>query len=317
MTPERTEVTWDPARVREITERIRLVPDRYRLFQLTLEQVSEHYAVPGPLLEELLDLGMPHRGHGRDRRFNTLDLENIGNALGLYIPSWRSMRFLAVTFGGIKNPGRPLYKIRSASSCPEPRHDGDCDIRPSPVLTAIGNADHVECDAGGVTVQVHLGGRPGDPVGKFIAPLTELACGLTFHYLPEELRNDLGFAMATGLADCHLSSRLLASNARLVDHPVRMVAGIIMSVPFLITHEWIQLEINGHWISLDPFFLNSLARWQIIDSEIWPPDLPVDDVYWRFPGAASFGEICLVTDHGRNSQGPARILNWRDVFVLG
>lgn len=310
------EATGPPATVEDIVERLLQVPDRYRDFYLTLEHVTEHYEIQGPLLEQLLDLGMPHRGAGANRMFNGVDLENIGNALGLPTLGWRTMRMLAITFGGIKNPDQAVFRVRSASKCPHPKHESGCDVRPSTLLAAAGGYG-IECDPSGVTAQVHLAVYNGPAIGHLIAPLVQLAGDLTFHYLPAELASDIGFAAETGLADCRLASHLLAANSAIIDLPVRIARGLIMGVPFLLAHEWVEVKVGRKWVSIDPFFLDALARWRIIDSQSWPSDKPVGEVYWPFHETDSVSDISLVTDHGRNSQGSARILNWRDVFVHG
>lgn len=300
--------------VKTIIDRVLQVPTRYRGFRISLDQARQLYAIQDDLLAELLDLGLPHRGSGPGQMFNGVDLENIGNALGLRFPGWRMLRMLAITFGGLRDPAGITYRIRAVNKCPTPKHDGSCDIAPSPMLGNSG-AQILECDASGVTADVRLP-DVRQSIAATVEPLIRLAGGLTFHNLPNELSRDIGFAMNTGLADCRLSTAVLVANGDRIDRPLRAASGMIMSVPFIMRHTWVEINVAGDWLSIDPFFLIALARWRIIDPLVWPADTPIGHIYWPLAGDSS-GDHFLTVDHGVRSQAIARILNWRDIFVLG
>jgi hypothetical protein len=311
----RGESAIDQEAVKSVVERILLVPGKYRNFNISVQMAGELYCVSGDLLDQLLDLGLPHVGSGKDRRFNAADLENVGNALGLHFPGWRALRLLAITFGGMRSPGAEIsYQVRASSKCPDPQHDGPCAVAPSPSLLSSG-AQVLDCDSSGVTAQVNLPAF-SQPLGTAIEPLVEIAKALTFHLIPNELMADVGFAAETGLADCRLSTAVLFANRGLIDLPVRTARGMIMSVPFMMRHTWPEIYVDARWKSIDPFFLNMLARWLIIDARICPPDTPTENVYWGI-SAESFDGIFLTTDHGARSHASARILNWREVFANG
>jgi hypothetical protein len=299
--------------VREIIDRILRVPTKYREFSTSLDQARMLYSIQGNLLDMLLDLGLPNSGSSADRKFSGLDLENIGNALGLHYPGWRQLCMLAITFGQLRSPTPIGYQVRAVSKCPEPAHDGSCDVAPSRAVVDSG-ARVLECDSTGVTAEIHLP-RIRQSLNSAIDPLVEIAAGLEFHFVPAELRTDVGFAMETGLADCGLGTAVLLANGALTNHPLRRASGLIMSVPFMMKHSWLEIGVAGGWISIDPFFLISLARWRIIDSEAWPPGSPTGHVYWTLP-EKSLGDVSLTTDHAVRSQVNARILNWRDIFSI-
>jgi hypothetical protein len=302
-----------PTAMADIIDRILRIPAKYRDYTIAAAHLQAQYAVDDVLRDQLLDLGLPHRGSGADRMFNGGDLENIGNALGLHSPGWRSLRMLAIMFGGLRDPAGTVYRVRSVSRCPAPRQAGPCAPGPSPLLLSAAPGE-INCDATGVTAHLRL--APSDQrAGPVLDPLVQLAAGLTFHYLPDELTEDVGFAAETGLADCRLGACVLMAHADSVGQRLRAVSGLIMSVPFIMHHMWLEVEAGDGWLPIDPFFLSALAAWRILSPREWPPDRSTGQIYWPIRGAASPSDIHLVIDHGMRSQANVRLLNWRDIFT--
>ncbi|MDY0812027.1 hypothetical protein [Kitasatospora purpeofusca] len=82
----------------QVVERTRWIPDRYRDFEVPSDMVLTVYQVPRPLLDELLELGFPHRHRDGERWFDVFDLENLTDALEFNAPTWLLMRALGHTY---------------------------------------------------------------------------------------------------------------------------------------------------------------------------------------------------------------------------
>jgi hypothetical protein len=62
---------------------------------------------------------------------------------------------------------------------------------------------------------------------------------------------------------------------------VRPSAGFLVAEPFLADHTWFDVKVDGRWIPADPFFLNTLHHWGVLDSDEWPLHVAPRNVLWR------------------------------------
>lgn len=296
----------------QVVERARRIPDRYREFDVPSDTVLKVYRVPRPLLDELLDLGHPHRGRGGEQRFDVFDLENLTNALEINAPNWVLMRALGHTYD--RDIGRidDAYRLQVTARCPEPGHAGDCDVAPGRLLVpAPEEADDLSCEPPSTVVR-----RVTLPAEEYyfedsVLPLFEPAAQLTFYLIPTDLSTDLGFAAETGLADCRLANRLLLDRARRLVVEARIASGLIMAAPLPLRHMWIEVRVGDRWIAADPFFIRTLTRWRIISPQEWPLRRSPQRIYWPIAGSPLPEDMSLLTHRGAEVRGSARIANWR------
>ncbi|MFI7020103.1 hypothetical protein [Streptomyces sp. NPDC050164] len=270
-------------RVHDVLEHIRMVPDQYREFTVSAPDLLRLYRIGPPLLDQLLDGGLPHDGSGNDRRFDPLDAENIG--LGLSIgPRWRIMRGWSESLVRHDHLGtRSGYRVNLTAACPAPGHHGPCDFALDPALTADLAPDELcRVEPGSYAWTL----APARDPFYFPAQFNELinaATKLRFHLLPQELTSDLEFLRTTGLADCKLATAYLVQRSRELGINSRPRGGLFVSVPFPVWHGWVELHTDSGWYPADPFLLGALTRWGITDAAQWPPKrsthglvLPVD-----------------------------------------
>jgi hypothetical protein len=265
--------------IRQTIAAVRTVPDRLRRFEVSGQDIARLYAVPAPLLARLLDHGLPHTGGGDGRRFDRLDVENIGLGMHLRTPRRMAMRWwrhemAAEQTGGVRLCGLTVSDdTRSATG----RDDLVLDRR---VVGAACPGSVTREPDGAFRLQVHLDNR-AFTFGPDFDPLFDQGAGIRFHLLPEPLQEDIGFAREHRLADCKLATRFLVHQGRAMGVPVRGSEGLFVAGPYAIWHAWIELGVAGEWIPADPFFLRVLAGWGFVDPAVWTPSRSPRFVLWR------------------------------------
>ena len=269
-----------PERIRDVVERLRRVPDTARMFSESAAEARRLHRVDQNLQTQLLDLGIPHRGTAREPRFDSLDLANVGLGLGLRCPRWLAMRWWSKSLTQVVPDQRLEYRIELSASCPAPGHDGACRFEIHPRLrAAMQPGTCQETKPGSFAFEVQLdSGRE-----HFGGPFTELIDQirpLQFHLLPYPLNTDLGFLRHSGLADCRLATNHIHRLGRSLGLPVRPTAGYFVAPPYATVHVWLEFQVDGHWRSADPFLLNALNRWGIVNPEQWPPHRSPQGLLW-------------------------------------
>jgi hypothetical protein len=290
-------VPYTQEQVAQVVGRIKLVPDRDRVFTESLTDVRRTHRIGPDLLTELLDLGLPHRGHGDDRRFDALDLGNVGVALALPCPRRLAMRWWSKALSRTVPGVRSVYSLELSADCPRPGHDGPCRFRPhEDLLAAVRPGSLRELDVNTFAFEVEL--ATADRLfGEPFTPVIEEALRLRFHILPRQgVGVDPGFLAETGLADCRLATMHLNLFGRGLGLPVRAALGYFVSPPYAQEHAWLEFGAGGHWWAADPFLLKSLAGWGIVDPEQWPPHRSTDGVMWRLADRAHIGLTRLAHD---------------------
>lgn len=267
----------------EAVKRVRLVPDTYRDFTEPVERAVRYWGVGQTLLDELTDLGLPCRGSGADRRFDRLDMENLGIMLWLRCPRRAAMRWWSRTFSDAEEA---TYDVDVSGTCSRPAEHGPaCSMPPASWLAANRNVTALRPTLTGAKVTVRL---PGGRVW-FGAPYTDLFARLDdvqFHLLPPGLYTDLGFLAETRLANCSLAAHYLSVTGAELGLAVRVAWGILLATPFSIDHVWISVLVDGRWIAADPLLLRACARWDIVDPDRWPVHRSPQVAVWETEGPA-------------------------------
>jgi hypothetical protein len=273
---------YDAAVVRAAVDRLRQVPDAHRRFAQPEPGLARQYGIGPALLAQLLDCGLPHRGSGTGRRYDGMDLENLGLALALG-PRWRAMRWWSDSLSKLDIGDDAEYRIGLAARCPEPGHDGPCTFALAPQLRAAAGPSAVrEVTPGSYAFDLRIAGGHrffGEP----FTPLVEAATALRFHLLPTSLADDLGFLAATGLADCRLASRHLVGLGERFGMGVRVREGMFLAVPYPVWHSWVEFHTGDGWFAADPFLLGAFRRWNITDPDQWPPNRSPHAMLWPLP----------------------------------
>lgn len=255
--------------IAEALHKVKCVPDRYRLFTEDERAIAKTYGISQELLENLLEHGMPYVRQSATRLFDAFDLENIGIDLQLASPRWSAMRWWSRSLAK-SGSGATVRQIGIYAECPDPEHPGPCSFTLDQAFRSHPHISETIENQTEFAMTLTLS-RDDDDLEDDIRPLVERARQLTFHLLRDDLAYDLGFLQETGLADCRLAARELERVGALTGLPTRMMSGLFVSSPFPHRHSWVQVQRGDDWVSVDPFHLTNMARWEIVDPAVWPP----------------------------------------------
>jgi hypothetical protein len=256
--------------VEKIMQRIRSVPDRYRAFTEGTEEAARIHKIPEDLLREILDLGLPCRASESGYRFDRTDLENVALSLHFRCPRYVAMQWWARALDTIVADRQNEFNLRITAKCPQAGHPGPCVFSASSYIEgAVAPNSLAVSQAGVVTACAHLPTKAVKFSGAH-AELFDRLAGLTLHIFPDSMPVESWMAHETGLADCRIAARLLVQGAAEFGLAARPASGFFMASPFPMRHVWVEFETAGSWVTADPFLLQSLERWGIVDGKQWP-----------------------------------------------
>ncbi|HEY0002187.1 MAG TPA: hypothetical protein VGB74_17185, partial [Actinoplanes sp.] len=75
--------------------KLRRIPDTVRDFSVSVSDARRHYYLTPELLDQLMAMGLPHRGTGDAIRFDLVDVMNLALHLGSSPPARAARRFWA------------------------------------------------------------------------------------------------------------------------------------------------------------------------------------------------------------------------------
>jgi hypothetical protein len=273
--------------VAEIIQRIRRIPDQYRAFTEDAKEAARIHKIPEDLLRELLDLGLPCRASESGYRFDRTDLENVALSLRFRCPRYVAMQWWARSLNTIVADGQNEFILRLIPKCPLAGHPGPCTFSASSFIEGAVASDSLAVSpAGVVTARVCLPTKMVTFTDAY-AELFDRLAGLTLHIFPESMPVESWKAYDTGLADCRMAARLLVQGAAEFELAARPASGFFMASPFPMRHVWVELETAGSWVTADPFLLQSLARWGIVDGKQWPVYRSPPGLLWKLQSTYS------------------------------
>jgi len=277
-----------------VVERARRIPDRFRAFTESRESARRLHRIPDELLTRLLDLGFPHGTDGSEPTFSTNDLRNAYEELGLPSPQRTAIQLMGAALQAGATEPVVRRTIDLHGRCPEPGHDGECDLTLAPAITTNERITRlVTMRTGHHRLTVEL---PGGRTSRFIGAHRELLAELDdvhFARLPQALRDDAAFLRDAKLADCQSGARFLAGRAAAFGVSARMAFGIMLTQPFSTTHAWAELKVGDEWLVADPLSLSVLATWGVLDPAVWPPYRSPHGSHWKLAG-----EVEALIRHG-------------------
>jgi hypothetical protein len=258
---------WPFDAVRAAVRRTRLVPDGYKSFACDASVAARKFAVTAPLLTALLDFGLSYRDGATGPMLDPLDLTNISTDLQLRNGYWSSTRLWARSLAAARRHSDPHYEFTFSVTCPRPGHAGPCSFSFHPLIEARTGAKQ---DSAGNFSFLARPVLDRHDFGAAFAPVVAEATRLRFHRLPHELYSDLAFLRDSGLANCQSATLRLLEVAAEHGLTARPVVGLFVSVPFSMRHVWIDVRVEDGWVPADPFFLHTLARWDVVSPADWP-----------------------------------------------
>ncbi|MGN7186954.1 transglutaminase domain-containing protein [Microbacterium enclense] len=245
------------------------MPDGTRQFDVTSETARRTYGIGEELLIELLGAGLPRDEHSVPPRFDALDLENIALEMRLSSPHRTAMRWWADSLARSDEDQADRYEFEMRVVCPSPGHSGSCDFNVgSLVQEAAETVEQLSADTFRITARRR---RITAELDDRHALLLEEAARLRFHVLRPPVSRDLKWMASSRLADCRLAMFHLVRWARGAGYTVRSQTGLFMVSPFPVAHCWLEVNVDGEWVPIDPLLLEAFSHWGIIDPVVWPP----------------------------------------------
>lgn len=288
----------NPELLRDIAERVRLVPDRHRVFDQDTPTVLKIFGIGAPVLSDLLDLGFPHRSSGGERYFDKLDLENVSLSLGLPSPRYLAMRRWPEVLRAVVEHRPVRYDLEAVAECDPAAPVHVCDFRLPAEVLALGTGTDPAARKFTLSREVGTAERPREAPQELQRILTEVS-EFRFHILPEALYGDLSFVAETSLADCELATRYLARRATEEGWEARRSFGLLLSSPYSLPHYWPEIRLDGVWTAFDPHLVNSLVRWGVLAPSAVSATQVLNSVFFRI----AEDWMPLIQDAGR----PARV----------
>jgi hypothetical protein len=247
-------------------ERLRLIPDAERTFDVDVRAAEQTYGIDLSLARELVACGLPHAldpGDGA-MQFCGTDLHYVGLRLERPMMHRTAMRLWAAA-------------LTEAAACERLRADVHCSPYGQPgtavdVLVPPGVWEHATMAANrrAASFAVDLPGR-WPPFPAVLHELMHDVGALDFCLMPGELYGDAAFARATRLADCGSAAFLLAEECARLGFATRTAFGLLLARPYATLHHWTDIEIEGVWVPADPLLLTLLAAYTELDGPAWPP----------------------------------------------
>jgi len=285
--------------------KLRRIPDAARQFTASPAWAWERMRMRPELLSYLTELGLPCVRTAAGVLYDKYDLGNCGMQLGHGPLARSARRFWPIALDRVDSGVRARYEMRYQMRCPEPGHDGVCRYE----MTLPGGELITRETVGGsvpdVTIEVVPRiDWPEVPRGMW-SPLAKTA-EINFMLLREEIRRDLDFVRASGLADCAGSALLVADEARSCDLPARASFGFVVAPPFGVEHYWTEFLVDGVWVPVDPVLIRQMVHWGVLDSDRWPPHRSIGALVAR---VGDMG-VPIVRHNGEpiNSTLPIRLL---------
>ena len=266
--------------IEAIMRNIRKIPDQYREYSEDVDKAAKIHRVGEELLNSLIQRGLPYEKSGGKYWFDRTDLENIGLSLRLPCPRYSGMRWWSRCLEMMKTGTIGRYDLKVSAKCPDPGHGGDCRFSATANLEAavVPGSAHMSASEA-IAAQVHLNSEERFFEGAHAALLGKLET-LDFHILPDAVPATPEFAAETGLADCRIATQILLVEAADLGLPARPASGYFMASPFPMKHVWAEFEIDGEWVSADPFLLKAFAEWGIVDPLVWPQNRSLNGILW-------------------------------------
>jgi hypothetical protein len=258
------------AELLELTEKLCRIPEWAKDFQRSAEWAWLRLRIRVEWLEFMAAHGLPTREVRGKARFDWHDILNVAMQLGQGPVARAARRFWPVALRRAEGL-RPHYQVEYQTRCPEPGHPGDCRY-----VLALPDGEFVTQtiapgdDRPGTLIEVSPQvDYPEVPVALRTA--LDVSRDLEFMLLPEKIRRDTGFLLASRLADCAGVAVLLSEELTARNIPARTSYGFIVTPPFAVEHYWAEVAVDGVWVPVDPVLIRTMVRWGVLDGAVWHP----------------------------------------------
>ncbi len=276
-----------PPALEDWIERLRLIPDAERSFDVDLHAAEQTFAIDPPTARELAARGLPCAHADAEPRFCETDLHYVGLRLGTAMTHRTAMRLWAGA-------------LTDAAACEQTHVEVRCSPYARPgteVQVLVPPGEWVRAEVApnrrAASFEVHTPGR-WPPFDARLRDLLHDVAALDFCLMPGRLYGSAAFARATRLADCGSAAFLLAEECARLGVEARTAFGLLLARPYATPHHWADIRVGETWVAADPLLLALLARTTELDAGAWPPERSPGSVLVRLAER----QVPLVRDAG-------------------
>jgi transglutaminase superfamily protein len=253
-----------PSALDDWLERLRLIPDQERSFDVDLHTAQQTFGIDAPLAHELIARGLPHAPTADGPRFCTTDLHYVGLRLDTAMTHRTAMRLWAAALADAATRAETHVEVR----CSPYGRPGD-EVQ---VLVPPGTWERatIAPNRRATSFEVRTPGR-WPPFDDKLHDLLNDVATLDFCLMPGDLYGSAEFARTTRLADCGSAAFLLAEECRRLGVEARTSFGLLLARPYATPHHWTDILTGDTWVPADPLLLALLAQTTELDASDWPP----------------------------------------------
>ena len=247
------------------------VPPDVRVYDITEESAERVFGLRG-LLPELRARGLPFESHPDGPRYCFSDIHFLGLRVGKRSTYALAIRLWAKTLEIVADRASVTFRVRVIP------HD-DAVAGAGVMLTPEGTRD-VSIAPGmlATELQIPVVESPNG-IPPRVRELLDEVSTLDFFVLPQRTPNRADVVRRIHAGECESISDLLSAEIERLGYEVRIRAGLVLSIPYSITHVWCELRIGDEWIALDPLMLAVMTRFGNLDRRRWPPSHPFSAIY--------------------------------------
>jgi hypothetical protein len=255
--------TAAPHRAADWIERLSLIPDASRSFDIDLKAAEMHFGIDEELSRQLMDLGIAHESYGREARFTEHDLHYVGVRLGTAAPYLDAMRSWAHGLASSRDREARTVSLRYV---PYVAAGSPVDVL-LPDRGVVSTKTEADRTAARIEASVRCNWPGFDPA---LSDLLEYVSRLDFCLLPEPLYADLSFVRRTRLANCASAAGIILDECRRLGAEARMAFGLLLGSPFATPRNWAEIRMGETWVPADPLLLATLRSYAGLDAAEWP-----------------------------------------------
>jgi hypothetical protein len=283
-------------------ERLRLIPDAERSFDVDLHAAQQTFAIDSPTARELAARGLPCTHEDGEPRFCTTDLHYVGLRLGTAMTHRTAMRLWA---GALTDAAAREHTRVEVRCSPYARAGSEVEV-----LVPPGERVRAEIapNRRATSFEVRTPGR-WPPFPEPLRDLLHDVAALDFCLMPGDLYGSAAFARATRLADCGSAAFLLAEECARLGIEARTSFGLLLARPYATPHHWADVRVGETWVAADPLLLALLAATTELDARAWPPTRSPGSVLVRVADR----QVPLVRDAGGAPLEASFLVKLRDV----
>ncbi len=260
----------------EVVRKLHLVPDRFRVYECSLEVCRRELGLTDEDFERVIRLKTPRIQTVEGVIFDWRDMSNIASALRRNVTQ-RRMMGRWVSFAK-RAQGQTLEARVEVLELQSDRAGQAADV-----LAPDGATYRVE---GRPLREAWMWARPVKPQivpSAALLTLLESVQDVELFQIPWEICEEPWAFEEARIADCRSASFHIAQLAVRTGFEARAGWGFIVCAPYSTPHAWVEFNIDGHWVPIDVHMASALVRWGVTPEEdVMSLALTLGTLYWRW-----------------------------------